>query len=196
MFFKEYFNSLADCLDAKFQGMKRKEQNPSDEGELCEIFIKDVLIDLFVDNFKIYRGGKVVNINNLESKQLDILLLAKNSIKLFGDKGIYPVESVFGVFSVTATLSHKKLFEDCIKGFKSIPKDDPQFEFQHFIEIPDLEQKMITGWQNLFPFKCIFGFTGNINEKWEEELNELVKKDPSVKVFLPDLIIVNKKGVQ
>jgi len=195
MFFREYFKLLADSLDVKFQGMRRDGQNPTDKGELCEMFIKDVLYDLFSDNFKIYRGGKIVNINNLESKQLDVLLLPKNSIKLFGDKGIYPVESIYGVFSVTATLTHSKLFNDCIEGFKSIPKQDPQLEFLNFIEIPELNQKMVEGWYEMFPFKCVFGFTGDINATWETELNMLVKENPDLKSYLPDIIIVNKKGM-
>lgn len=30
-------------------------------------------------------------------------------MQIFGDKGIYPIETVYGVFSVTATLTKKKL---------------------------------------------------------------------------------------
>ncbi|HOO53938.1 MAG TPA: hypothetical protein PLM24_01030 [Methanothrix sp.] len=179
----------------KLQGIRRDGQNSTDKGELCEMFIKEVLYDLFSDNFKIYRGGKIVNINNSESDQLDVLLLSKNSIKLFGDKGIYPVESAYGVFSVTATLDHPKLFEGCIKEFKSIPKQNPMIQFLNFIEIPDLEQKMLRYWYERFPFKCVFGFKGDINANWETELNLLAKENPDAKSYLPDIIIVNKKGM-
>lgn len=198
MFFKEYFISIADCLEAQFIGIQRRGQNPTDKGELCEMFIKNQLSDLFGDHFKIFRGGKIVNIDNEESKQMDIVLTAKNSIKIFGDKGIYPVESVYGVFSITATLDHTKLFDQkdgVIEEFKSIPKNNPQFEYNNFIEgIPGLEEGMLRYWHDAIPFKCVFGFTGDINVSWENELNQMVVNNGSVKSSLPDLIIVNKKG--
>ena len=194
MFFKEYFISIADCLEAQFMGIQRGGQNPTDKGELCEMFIKNLLYDLFSDHFKIFRGGKIVNIDNEESKQMDIVLTAKNSIKIFGDKGIYPVESVYGAFSITATLDHPKLF-DIIEEFKSIPKNNLQFEYLNFIELPDLEKQMLGYWRKAFPFKCVFGYTGDINVNWENELNQMVAENGSVKSSLPDLIIVNKKGL-
>jgi hypothetical protein len=61
-------------LDAEFRGMERRGQNPSDKGELCKIFFKDFLDDIFGDQFKIFRGGKVINIDENESKQIDIVL--------------------------------------------------------------------------------------------------------------------------
>lgn len=198
MFFREYFISIADCLEAQFTGIQRKGQNTTDKGELCEMFIKNLLSDLFNDHFKIFRGGKIVNIDNDESKQIDIILTAKNAIKIFSDKGIYPIESVYGVFSITSTLDHSKLFDKngIIEEFKSIPKNNPQFEYNNFIDgIPGLEEKMLGFWNESIPFKCIFGFTGDINDKWENELNQIVAEDRSVKSGLPDLIIVNRKGM-
>lgn len=198
MFFKEYFISIADVLEAQFAGMQRRGQNPIDKGELCEIFIRNLLNDLFNDHFRIFRGGKIINIDNKESSQIDIVLTAKNSIKIFGDKGIYPIESVYGVFSITATLDHPKLFSKergIIEELKSIPKDNPQFEYLNFISIPDLENKMQDYWQKVFPFKCVFGFTGDINKNWENELNQMVAENRDIKSSLPDLIVVNKKGL-
>lgn len=199
MFFKEYFISIADCLDAQFRGIQRAKQNTSDKGELCEIFIKNLLNDLFSDQFKIFRGGKIVNIDNRESKQMDIVLTAKNSIKIFGDKGIYPVESVFGIFSITSTLNHPKLFDGkngVIEEFKSIPKNNPQFIYNNIIDgLPGHEEKMLNYWHNKIPFKCVFGFEGDINESWEKELNQIVASDKDDKQRLPDLILVNKKGM-
>ena len=195
MFFKEYFLSIADRLDAQFRGMQRPGQNPTDKGELCEIFIRDLLFDLFADHFKIYRGGKIVDVDNHESKQMDIVLTAKNCLRIFGDKGIYPVESVWGVFSITATLDHQKLL-DVIKEFNSIPKDNPRFIYRNAIEgIPGLEEQQLNNWINKIPFKCVFGFCGDINSNWENELNQIVARDSCAKNKLPDLIIVNKKGV-
>ena len=85
MFIKAYFNSIMEKLDAEFRGMEIRGQNPSDKGELCEIFLKNLLDDIFSDQFKIFRGGKVINIDENESKQMDIVLLAKNTPKLFGN---------------------------------------------------------------------------------------------------------------
>src|ERR1051326_7822146 len=128
MFFKDYFLSLADVLDARFIGHQRAGQNPADIGELCEWFIKEFLDEALSSNLKIIRGGKIVNIQGKESNQLDVLACAKNTISIFSHKGIYPVETVGGVFSVTSTLSFPKL-EKCIKEFASIPKDQPKLIF-------------------------------------------------------------------
>jgi len=189
MFFRDYFNSIADYLEAKFKGMQRKGQNPVDKGELCEMFIKDFLHDLFSNRFEIFRGGKIVNIDNLESKQIDILLTSKNTIKIFGDKGIYPIESVYGVFTVTATLDHPKLF-DCIEELKSIPKQNPKFVMHPLLNSAQVREK----WNRRFPYKCVFGFTGDINQRWCDELNQIVEQNSATKEYLPDSIVVNKKG--
>src|SRR5882757_3359743 len=109
MFFKNYFNSLADILDAKLKGYERDQMNPADKGELCEVFIKEFLQDTLGDNFRIFRGGKAVNSGGMESKQLDIVVCSKRMITIFLDKGVYPIETVKGVFSITSTLDLAKL---------------------------------------------------------------------------------------
>jgi hypothetical protein len=191
MFFKEYFISVADCLEAQYLGIQRKGQNPSDKGELCEIFLKSLLNDLFSDLFKIYRGGKIINVEKKRIKQI-IVLSAKNTIKIFGDKGIYPIESVYRVFSITATLDHPKLFS-VIEEFKSIPKENPQFESINVLGFD--EKEVLEKWNERFPFKCAFGFSGDINLSWEKELNEMVATDSNLKNYFPDLILVNKRGM-
>ena len=50
-------------------------------------------------------------------------------------------------------------------------------------------------WNKRFAYKCAFGFAGNINSDWERELNEMAAEDSNLKNSLPDLIIVNKKGM-
>jgi hypothetical protein len=95
MFFKERLISIAEIIDAKFKGYANIAENaPADKGELCELFIKQVLLDALGDSFKIFRGGKIVNCLGVELKQIDILLTGKLNIKLFEDKGIYPTETV------------------------------------------------------------------------------------------------------
>ena len=96
---------------------------------------------------------------------------------------------MFGVFSITATLSRNKL-DACIEEFQSIPKRNPVFDFYQ------VDPKMaLAKWHTHFPFKGVFAFSGDINQKWESELNEMVKKNGTVKSSLPDLIIINKKGM-
>ena len=121
MFFKDYFISIANIIDSKFRGYEKITRNPADKGELCEIFMKEFLLDALEDSFKIFRGETIVNSLEIESKQIDIILTGKKSIKLFGDKGIFPTETVQGCFSITATLTKDKLI-DCCNEFKSIPK--------------------------------------------------------------------------
>jgi len=191
MFFKSYLLSVADCLQARFEGMQRKGQNPADKGELCEVFIKEFLTDFLSGQLRIFRGGKIVNIDNDNngSKQLDIVVTTRSSLKIFGDKGIYPIETVVGVFSITATLSRTKL-DTCIEEFQSIPKKNPQFNF-----FPIDSKKGVDHWYTHFPFKCVFAFAGDINQNWETELNGMAKEGDTVKDSLPDLIIINKKGM-
>ncbi len=198
MFFKNYFDAMADILAIKFNSVKIQGKNKSDKGELCEMFIKELLKDIFSDQFKIFRGGQIININDSKPlKQIDIILVAKKTAKIFDEKGIFPIESVHGVFSVTSTLNHPKLFgkKGIIEEFKSIPKDNPQFGhlFEELFEEGDYEG-VLSLWRMLFPYKCAFGFEGSINENWAKELNDTIKDDPNLKNELPDVIIVNKKG--
>jgi len=137
----------------------------------------------------------IINVENKESKQIDIVLSAKNTIKIFGDKGIYPIESVYGVFSITSTLDHPKL-SNVIEEFKSIPKENTQFEFFTEGNLGEAQKKkVLEKWNNRFPYKCVFGFSGDINASWEKELNEMAAANSHLKNCLPDLILVNKKGV-
>ena len=189
MFFIDKFISLADKLDASFKGNSRPGQNPSDKGELCESFIKEFLEESLDPNLNIFRGGNIINIENKKSKQLDIIVCSGNSIRIFTDKGLYPVETAYGVFSVTSTLDKPKL-ESCIEEFKSIPKNNPQFLVNNGLD----DKEVLTKWNNSFPYKCIFAFSGDINIKWESFLNELVDKDKSLMPLLPHMIVVNKKG--
>ena len=57
------------------------------------------------------------------------------------------------------------------------------------------EKRMRQDWNKFFPYKCAFGFTGNINKMWEEELNAMTAEESDLKNRLPDLIVVNKKGM-
>jgi len=195
-FFKNVYIATAECLDSKAKGIIT--DNSGDIGELCEIFIKEFLIDSFTGIARIFRGGEVIDTTGNSSKQVDIVVSPINTLKISADKGIYPIESVYGVFSITRTLDHQKLFSadsargGCIENLKSVGILKPQFHFIFEgspITLPDFEFH-----KNYHPYKCVFGYFGDINSKWADELNEILKKDISQRGLLPDLIIVNKKG--
>jgi hypothetical protein len=192
MFFKNHFISIADIIDAKFKGYQYTAKNPADKGELCEIFIKEFLSDSLGDSFKIFRGGRVVNNFGDESKQIDIVLTGKKSIKLFGDKGIYPTETVYGCISVTATLSKQKII-DCCNEFKSIPKTGYAFLSPGFLS-ESYKQQSLAVWKTLAPYKCVFAFQGDLNEGWIEDMLAISKDAEIPHNILPDLVIVNKIG--
>ncbi|CAN5703335.1 hypothetical protein BH10BAC2_BH10BAC2_15430 [soil metagenome] len=195
MFFKNYLNGLADALDAKYRAYNRKRINSADIGELCELFIKEVLTDCLDDHYKIFRGGNIVDHTGNpsgRSGQLDIVITNKNALKIFDDKGIYPIETVSAVFSITSSLTLHKL-KKCIKEIAKIPKSNYRFKMEG-IYGEEFENKMKAAWERLVPFSCVFGFKGNISDKWIKEVNEEAKKAMD-KSLLPVLIIVNKKGI-
>jgi len=193
MFFKNYFLGVADVLQAKFHGHERSNQHSGDKGELCENFVQEFLKDSLADNFKIFRGGQIINSHGHQSKQLDIVLCGKRTIKIFGDKGIYPVESVFGVFSITSTLSFSKL-KDCMHEFHSIPKHDYYFSMEKFYG-EEFKNETQQAYNLLFPFNCVFAFSGDINEKWIDNIYEFMNENKVNPSLRPDIIIVNKKGM-
>jgi hypothetical protein len=193
MFFKDRLISIAEIIDAKFKGYANIADNaPSDKGKLCELFIKQVLIDALGDSFKIFRGGRIVNCFGVESKQIDILLTGKLNIKLFEDKGIYPTETVYGCISVTATLSKNKLI-DCFNEFKSIPKKGYSFLSHGYLPESYVKQS-VNVWKTLLPYKCVFAYKGDIAEEWINDLKELSRSCEIPMNVIPDLIIVNKIG--
>lgn len=192
MFYKDYFISVANIIDSQFRGYEAITKNPADKGELCEIFIKNFLIESLEDSFKIFRGGRIINSLGKESKQIDVILTGKRSIKLFGDKGIFPTETVQGCFSITATLTKEKLI-DCVEEFKSIPKQGYGFLTPRFGKDKFSEQS-VQVWKALLPYKCIFAYQGEIKNEWIDDLIKLSDKPDLFYNDIPDLIIVNKLG--
>lgn len=185
MFFKNYFIAQANILQERFRAFERDGQNPADKGELCEIILRNLLEHSFSNILNIHRGGKIIDSEGNESRQIDILLTAKNNLRIFEDKGIYPVESVIGTFSITATLDRRKL-DDCIKEFQSIPTANPRFDVYD-----RREEVIVPAWKEKFPYKTVFAFRGPALGDWADELNNFVKSNPEKKRELPDLIVVN-----
>jgi hypothetical protein len=142
------------------------------------------------DLYRIQFGGKVVNIDNDESKQIDIILASKRTPKLFADKGIYPIESVFGAFSITSTMDHAKLLSD-LQVFASIPRRNLQFWTPSYLSGPDLTAQ----WLEIFPSQTVFAFQGEIKSEWADEMHDIVEADPAKLVQMPEAVVVNKVGM-
>jgi hypothetical protein len=192
MFFKNYLNGLSDQLDIKFKSHQRPGINSADKGELCELFTKDFLNNYLENHYKIFRGGNVVNILGEQSPQLDIVLTNKNTLKIFDDKGIYPIETLTGVFSVTSNLTFQKFKED-ITLLTKIPKRGYCFHMEKFFGDKFTEETHKV-WINAIPFLCVFGFDGGLNEKWIDELNNHLENTVD-KSLCPTIVMVNKKGM-
>ena len=192
MFFKNYLNGLSEILNVKFNAQKRQGMNSADKGELCEVFIKDFLNDYLDNHYKIFRGGNVVNIYNEKSPQLDIVLTSGNTLKIFDDKGIYPIETLVGIFSITSNLTRQKLLED-LQLLEKIPKRGYCFHMEKYFgeKFRDETHKV---WENTIPFSCVFGFEGELKEIWIEDLNCHLANSTN-KSLCPTIVMVNKKGM-
>lgn len=95
-----------------------------------------------------FRGGKMIDIDNDESKQIDIILAAKNLLKIFSTKGLFPIETVMAGLSVMATLDFQKL-KSIIEEFKSIPR------YHH--SIADVKEHELVFKERL-PYKFAIGY--------------------------------------
>jgi hypothetical protein len=192
MFFKKHLNGVAETLDIKYKSSLTDGINSADIGELCELFIKEFLISYLDNHYKIFRGGHIVNTIGNRSPQMDIVLANRNTLRIFGDKGIYPIEDVIGVFSITSNLTLPKL-KKCIKELGKIPKHHYCFNMEKFYgEKFKIETETI--WKNAVPFSCIFGFKGNIKESWIKDINKELLQTAD-KSLWPSMIVVNKKAI-
>lgn len=189
MFFKSYLNGIAEILDGKLRCIE-KLIHRSDIGFLSEVFVRDFLRESFNGIYKIYLGDQIINSEGVRSKQIDIVLCSHNSLNLFTDKGIYPIESVYGVFSIKKELNHTNLFEDCIPNLLSIPTDVLKIH-------PGIlnHSKIENEWRNRHPLKFVFAYKGKIQPEWTEELNEKVRENKDNLYALPWLIAVNKESL-
>ena len=119
LIFAHKFAEIVDVLDVRYRALGNIDPNNADKGEVCEIFIKDVLSELLSGQLQVFRGGKIVNVDGKKSDQMDIVVCWRSAFRIFGDKGLYPVESVAGAFSVTSTLTKQKL-DQTIRNLGSV----------------------------------------------------------------------------
>ena len=194
MHFIEICDSIAEKLDQDLKGYTHIDLNSQDKGELCELFVRAFLEEALGDNYKIFRGGKIITAGGGISKQIDIILCARTAIKFFSHKGKYPTEIVKGAISVTATLDLPKL-DDCLAEFASIPKKGYRFDAPKDL----YQKKFIEDTQRVFedltPACCVFAFKGNIQPSWIQHLLAWINTNKPNPSLTPALIIVNKKGM-
>jgi hypothetical protein len=166
--------------------------NSADKGELCEIFIKNFLRNYLDDHYKIFRGGNVINLKGEKSPQLDIIITNRACLKIFEDKGIYPIETLIGVLSITSTLTHSKLKTD-LQVLASIPKRSYCFKMEKYFGEKFFHETHKV-WEMVVPFSCIFGFEGDLKSNWHSDLTYHLNKTAD-KSLCPTLVIVNKVGM-
>jgi hypothetical protein len=170
MIFEKHLVAVSDCLDARFKGMGYDKQNSADRGELCEVFIKELLADALAGQFNVFRGGKIVDVHGNESRQMDIVLTGKNYLHLLRDKARYPIETVFGAVSVTSNLTKDKFFGvvktetrnemiGCAEEFMSLPIKSPQFRvYSPWVHLSDEDESRMledvaNQWRTICPYK-------------------------------------------
>ena len=71
-----------------------------------------------------------MNILGEKLPQLDVVLTTGNTLKIFDDKGIYPIETLVGVFSITSNLTLQKL--KYASAVKKIPKRGYCFHMEKY----------------------------------------------------------------
>lgn len=195
MIFRDYLNAVADVMHAKFEGNRWQGQNPADIGEVCETLIKEFLSQFLSSQFAIFRGGHIVSIAGGKSKQMDVVLCSRNYPSIFAEKGIYPVESVLGAFSVTSNLGREKLRET-VSCLASIPNEDPRFFYiapwSGAVE-PNLQ--VIEAWKRRVPYRCVFAINGVLDDESVRGLNKQVDSGQFPQERLPNLIVVNRQGM-
>ena len=194
--FADRFLKIVNTLDVKFRAMTATDPNNADRGELCELFIKGALEEILEGNLTVFRGGKVVDSSGNRSSQMDIIIAFKSALRIFADKGLYPVESVVSTICITSTLTRKKLAED-IKVLASIPVNNPKFlpMMPELVREPGIRDFVLSQWKEQCPYRVIVAFRGDPDPTWFKTLNEPVDSGAVPLEHMPELIIINRKGM-
>lgn len=193
MIFSDKFSEIAEILDVRSRSYRNLKPNNADMGELFEIFIKEALSEIVSGSLRVNRGGRVVDSEGNQSKQIDIVVTQGNSLSIYADKGIYPVESVCGAFCITSTLTREKLKTD-IEALASIPVDNPRF-MPLTSDVANNMNDWTSMWRKRCPYRCIFAFNGEIREDWKSVLNDEIESRRIAKERMPNLVAVNKTAL-
>jgi len=190
MLFDSQFQTIADVLDTTFRNLPKK-QNNADRGELCELFVTEFLDQFLGNSVCVYRGGQIIDCHGNRSGQIDIVVTGPDSIRFFGNKGLYPIETVIGAICITSQLDFGKLKED-VEVLRSIPTDIRSFAIRPtgLKSMDDYTRSQIN---KSLPYRAIFGFDGTINQEWSKHFRKLVE-DGVRQDQLPWTVAVNKKA--
>lgn len=200
MLFAAKFSEITEILDVRFKALYAGILNAADKGELCETFIKDMLCEILSRDLQVFRGGTIVDSKESQSRQMDVVVTWGSALRIFADKGFYPVESVCAAFCITATLTKQKLQED-VTVLASIPSDNPAFlpSTEGLVQSLFGDRKYwdltMERWKRVSPYRCIFAFSGNPQADWRDFLNQQINSGVVERHRMPDVIVVNKRGI-
>ncbi len=186
---KSYFNHIADILNAQSNVASFNQHRP-DTGSNREEVLIDILNKHLPDCLVAINGGNVINIEEEQSKQIDIII--KNNLfpKFEQSKKTSVItESVAGVLSVKSFLD-KNTLEESIENVASIPKFSKETLSLSNSSIvrEDLQEKFTSYW----PYRAVFAYGGiNPNTLYEYAL-AYYNAHPTRLASFPKMIIVNK----
>ena len=187
---KEYFNSLADVLEANSKSASFN-QYRTDSSTNRENALIQVLNDHLPNRLRAINGGTVINLQEELSKQIDVII--KNDLfPNFNqhDKSCVIAESVAGVISVKSNLDKAGL-EDSIENVASIPRfSQSTLSLTNTSLIrPELQEQFITNW----PFRAVFAYNSIDPEVIYQHALAYYEFHTTRLNTFPDMIVVNKK---
>lgn len=187
--FKQYHTELTSHLDKAKTLLAL--MRIYDSGQILEIALKNLLLNLLPDFVGITRGIIFSSDCKSESKEIDLILYDKRYsgnfiINSFGENSIsyVSVDTVFGVISVKKTLTKDSLKEaiENIKSVYSLQSNKIKNRLHYDIVVePTLTYKDGMILNNIF--SCIVSYQNKIVMKKKEEDYEYLSSDEIKKTF-------------
>ena len=187
---KEYFNSLADVLEASSKSASFNQHKP-DSGTNREYALIQMLNNHLPNRLRAISGGTVINLQEESSKQIDVIIKSD----LFPNfdqhgKSCVITESVAGVISVKSTLDKAGL-EDSIENVASVPSfSQSTLSLTNTSLVrPELQEQFVAHW----PFRAVFAYNSIDPESIYQHTLTYYNSQKIRADKLPEMIIVNKK---
>jgi hypothetical protein len=187
---KEYFNSLADVLDAHSKSASFNQHRP-DTGSNREKALIQMLNNHLPDRLRAISGGTVINMEEEMSKQIDVIVKSDLFPKFNQhDKSCVIVESVAGVISVKSSLDKTGL-EDSIENVASVPRFSQSTLSLTNTSIirPELQEEFTANW----PFRVVFAYNSIDQETIYQHTLAYYNSNITRLNTFPEMIVVNKK---